>query len=133
MRVLRIRFRFIISRRRGNEFLSVKRRDLLPCKDLDVVRNTERIGSHICDHTGKPLAGKVDTFKQALRNGHGLRRTHIESRGGILLQRAGRKRRFRSLDLFLFSDVRNNKIGAFQTVEDPVKFLAASDLLGFSL
>ena len=57
-----------------------------------LLRQSERVGTHIGDETHRALAGDVNALIQLLGDGHGAGGGHVQLAGGLLLQGGGGKR-----------------------------------------
>ena len=74
-----------------------------------IVRQAERVGTHISDQTGETVALQFNTFVQLLRDAHGAAGHHIELAGSLLLQGRGGKRRRSRLALLTALDRMHGK------------------------
>ena len=121
MRVLRIAFGFEHARLAGIVFVAIAPADKARGRSGRLVREAERVGTHIGDQTGQAVLAQLDAFIQLLRNAHGAARGHIELAAGLLLQGRGDERR-RGGALFLAAlDLAHDKRLALDRVHDRLR------------
>ena len=93
MRVLRARFGLVGARLAGIVVLAVAALDEACRSSGRLVSQTERVGTHIGDQTGKAVLAQLDALIQLLRDAHGAARRHVQLAAGLLLERRGDERR----------------------------------------
>ena len=67
--------------------------DKAPGSGHRLVRQAQRVGTHIGDQTHRPLAGDVNALIELLGHRHGAGRGHIQLAAGLLLEGGGGKGR----------------------------------------
>ena len=123
VRVLRVPLGLEHARLAGIELLAVAPADKARGGGGRLVREAQRIGTHVGDQTGQAIFSQLDAFVQLLRDAHGAARGHVELAAGFLLQGRGDERR-RGRAFFLAAlDVAHGKRSAGNRVHDRLRLL----------
>ena len=93
VRVLRVALGLEHTRLARIIFLAVAAANEASSGSGGLVRQTERVGTHIGDKAGQTVFTEFNTFVQLLRDAHRAARRHIQLAAGFLLQRRGDERR----------------------------------------
>ena len=93
MRILRVVFTLKHPGLCRQVFIAIGFTDIRITGGARLVRNTQRVGTHIGDETGNPFAGHVHAFVQLLCGTHGAVGGKTEFAVGLLLHGGGDKRR----------------------------------------
>ena len=93
MRVLRVALGLEHTRLARIIFLAIAAANEARSGSGGLVRQTERVGTHIGDKAGQTVFTEFNTFVQLLCDAHRAARRHIQLAAGFLLQRRGDERR----------------------------------------
>ena len=102
----------------GEIILAVTAGDKAPGSAHCLVRQTERVGTHIGDQAHSAFALNINAFVELLSDGHGAPGSHIQLPAGLLLERRGSKGGRRLPLLFLAGDRGDDKGGVLNVVEN---------------
>ena len=92
VRVLRARLGLVNARLAGIVVLAVAALDEACRSSGRLVSQTERVGTHIGDQTGKAVLAQLDALIQLLRDAHGAARRHVQLAARLLLEGRGDER-----------------------------------------
>ena len=123
MPILRILFCFKMARRIRQILLPPSLQNIVGSILERILRQTQRVGSHIGNQTDRSHSFDFYTFVEFLRSLHGAAGLKTQAAGSLLLQRRGdkrRRRRFAARSLFEFG---NFIVRSFQFCEDTVRLL----------
>ena len=128
VRVLRVSLGLEHARPAGIIFRAVAAADKARRRGGRLVREAQRVGTHVGDQTGQAVFAQLDALVQLLRNAHGAARGHVELAAGLLLQGRGDERR-RGAALFLAAlDLAHDKRLAGHSGDDRLRLRLVFEL-----
>ena len=128
VRVLRVSLGSEYARLAGIELVAVTPADKTCGGGGRLIRQTERVGTHIGDQTGQAVLTQFDAFIQLLRNAHRAAWGHVELAAGLLLQGRGDERRRRAALFLAALDLAHDKRAAFHRVHHGLRLFLVFQL-----
>ena len=128
VRILRAGFRLIAPRAARIIGRAIAAADHVRRRGQRLLRDAQRVGSHICDQTNRAFARDLHTFIELLRDHHRAPRRHVELAGRLLLERRRDERRRGILLLLGVLDALHAEFAGLQLLQNGVDRLAVRQL-----
>ena len=128
VRVLRAGFRLVAARLAAGVGVAIAAADDAAGSGQRLLRDAQRVGTHVGDKAHGALAGDLHALVELLRDHHRAARGHVELPRSLLLEGRGDEgRRGRAL-LFGFFDARDRERAGLQLVQNGLHILFAGKL-----